>query len=54
MFTMLLVVIAGVIGYLVGKNPSYLGQHKGEALVSDAIQQAFHPHDWHLLNNITL
>lgn len=53
-FVMLLMAIAGVIGYIVGKNPGYLRQHKGEALVSDAIQQAFHPRDWHLLNNVTL
>jgi hypothetical protein len=52
--TLVLILIATLIGFGVGRYRDYSIQNSGEALVSQAIQSNFESPDYHLLNHITL
>jgi hypothetical protein len=54
MTTVLYVLIAAAVGFLLGRYRADSLQNRGEALLRRAIQSNFAAPDYHLLNNVTL
>lgn len=54
MKSILLLVLAAGIGFLIGRTRSRSPQNRGEAAIRNALQSNFTSSDYHLLNNVTL
>jgi len=50
----IVVLVAFVIGFVLGRYRTHIFQNRGEAIVSRALQSRFAPPNYHLLNHVTL
>lgn len=54
MTTLLYIVLALSVGYLLGRFRAARFQNRGEALLAKVIRTSFQPPDYHLMNHVTL